>query len=73
MEHTLEVLLTQDDVAKIWKVCPKTVYRRRLAGDIPYVQISPRSIRYRIEDVLRYIEEHQRQEANPSSLVDEVK
>lgn len=45
-------LLTTEQVASSWSVCPKTVRRFAKRGVLPEVKIG-RSIRYRLSDVQR--------------------
>ncbi|WP_412505333.1 helix-turn-helix domain-containing protein [Roseovarius sp. SYSU LYC5161] len=53
---TVPVLLTQEEAARIINKSPKWLERDRWAGPtVPYVKLG-RSVRYRIADLLAYIE-----------------
>lgn len=47
-------LLTDQDVAERWGVSPFTVARLRREGGIPFVHITPRLVRMRVEDIEAY-------------------
>ena len=53
---TVPVLLTQDEAARVINKSPKWLERDRWAGPtVPYVKLG-RSVRYRVADLLAYIE-----------------
>jgi len=55
---TVPVLLTQDEAARIINKSPKWLERDRWAGPtVPYVKLG-RSVRYRVADLLAYIEDN---------------
>jgi hypothetical protein len=58
---SVPALLTEPDVAKILGISPTTLKCERSRGRIiiPYVKVG-RLVRYRIEDVDRYIEENRK-------------
>jgi excisionase family DNA binding protein len=50
----LEQLLTVKDLANLWKVSPKTVYRRVWKEKVPHIKLG-RAIRFRPSDIQRYL------------------
>ncbi len=55
----MKELLDSRQAAKVVNVRPRTLegWRRRGCGP-PFIRLSPRAVRYRIEDLERWIEEH---------------
>jgi hypothetical protein len=53
--HNLETLLTEDDYARLVKRSVKTVRKDRLFGRGPKFLKLGRSVRYRPEDIARYL------------------
>ena len=54
----MDELLTRDEVAKLLKVNPITVYRLTKQGKLPAVKLSGRFVRYQKRDVLSLINRH---------------
>lgn len=54
----MDELLTRDDVAKLLKVTPITVYRLTKQGKLPAIKIGKRFVRYKKPDVLELINRH---------------
>lgn len=54
----MDELLTRDDVAKLLKVNPITVYRLTKQGKLPAIRIGKRFVRYQKTDVLDLINRH---------------
>jgi excisionase family DNA binding protein len=52
----MEELLRKEEVAEILKISPRTVWKWKHSGMLPFVEIAPRTYRYRRGDVLRMIE-----------------
>jgi hypothetical protein len=51
-------LLDQNQAADFLRLSPRTLEAKRLSGNGPkFVRISARAIRYRIEDLQRFVEE----------------
>lgn len=63
-EHTnLPQFLTSGEVAKLFRVDPSTLSRWRKAGKGPKpTQITAKTVRYRRDEVLKYLEEHDSQD-----------
>ena len=57
MTEELDLLLTVDQVAKLLKVAPGTVYRFLSQGRLPRVKLGSRSVRIHRDDLLAFIEE----------------
>lgn len=53
---TSPLLLSEEEAAARLLVCPRTLRRLRMAGEIRYVALAGRRIAYRLEDCLAYIE-----------------
>ena len=54
----MDELLTRDEVAKLLKVNPITVYRLTKQGKLPAVKLGGRFVRYQERDVLSLINRH---------------
>ena len=54
----MDELLTRDEVAKLLKVNPITVYRLTKQGKLPAVKLGGRFVRYQECDVLSLINRH---------------
>jgi len=54
----VDELLTRDEVAKLLKVNPITVYRLTKQGKLPAVKLGGRFVRYQKRDVLSLINRH---------------
>ncbi|MFC2067903.1 helix-turn-helix transcriptional regulator [Chloroflexota bacterium] len=54
----MDELLTRDEVAKLLKVKPITVYRLTKQGKLPAVKLGGRFVRYQKHDVLSLIDRH---------------
>lgn len=52
----MEDLLTVEDVAKILKLQPGTIYRLIYKKEIPVIKIGLRTYRFRQEDIMKFIE-----------------
>ncbi len=50
-------LLTAAEAAELLRVAPRTVYTWGLEGVLPRVILAPHTIRYRMSDVRKFIEE----------------
>lgn len=48
-------LLTEKQAAERLRVCTKTLYNMRRRGEIPFVRLKGRVIRYRIQDLDAFI------------------
>ena len=48
--------LTSDEVARILRVDKRTLQNYRSEAKIPYYQINKRTIRYRTEDVIKFLQ-----------------
>lgn len=46
-EVTMNELLTAEELARLLKVSPKTVYRLAWSGGLPVIRISPKCVRFR--------------------------
>ena len=53
-------LLTHEELAGRFKVKEREIHRRRTAGDIPFVLLGPKIIRYRWISVLEALENFER-------------
>lgn len=51
-------MMTVEQVAKILNVTPKTVYRLVNSREIPYVKLGYRILRFKQEDINKYINQH---------------
>jgi hypothetical protein len=57
-----EVLLREQDAARLLSVSPRTLQAWRYRGGGPaYVQVSARAVRYRLSDLRRWTQERLRQ------------
>jgi excisionase family DNA binding protein len=65
---TLSALLTDRDVAALLLVQPDTVRRWAAAGQLPSVRLGGRLLRFRAEDVERWIDEYAHREQPADSL-----
>lgn len=54
----LPEMLTEQQAADALHVCTRTLRRLRQEGAIRFVAVTPRTIRYRIEDIEAFIENH---------------
>ena len=54
----MDELLTRDEVAKLLKVNPITVYRLTKQGKLPAVKLGGRFVRYQERDVLSLFNRH---------------
>jgi excisionase family DNA binding protein len=68
---TRTALLTRPEVAEILRLKVATIKAKTARGEIPSVKMG-RAVRYRPEDVYRYIVEHTRQAAISSSASPEL-
>lgn len=55
-----EELLTPIEMARKLRISTKTLARKRLAGEIAFVEISPRTFRYPKQDGVEYLESRYR-------------
>ena len=46
------LFLTSEDVATILRVCKRTLQNYRSEGKLMYYKVSPKTIRYRVADVV---------------------
>lgn len=63
----IEALLTEGEAAGLLGISERTLRDIRRNGEIRYVAVSKRIIRYRIEDCREYIEAHVRAESPPQA------
>lgn len=54
-DEKVTVLLTSEEVATFLKVTPRTIYNYRKENKLPFIQISRKSIRYKLSDVLNFM------------------
>lgn len=57
----MDQLLTIEEVADLLRVNPRTIHRYVSQGLLPCVRFSKKTIRFRREDVLRFVEIHHRE------------
>ncbi len=57
----IDQLLTIEEVADLLKVNPRTVHRYANQGLLPCVRFTKKTVRFKREDVLRFIEIHHRE------------
>jgi excisionase family DNA binding protein len=57
-------LMTEPEVCEVLRMTRNTVLRERRRGALPYVRLG-RNVRYRAEDLIRYIDERVQGEAVP--------
>lgn len=62
-------LLTDEDLAARWGVSTYTVERLRRSGAIPSLRITPRTPRYRVEDIERYEQQQSRATGTEPEIV----
>lgn len=58
-EHDRDQLLTKYEVADLLRVAPTTVTKMGRSGVLPRVVLNARTIRFRMDEVRRYIREQQ--------------
>ena len=46
-----EILLTEQQAAKAANLSPRTLFSLRQSGDLPFVRIGAKCIRYRVSDI----------------------
>ena len=49
-------VLTRSEVAKMLKVCPRTIDRMIRCGEIKFCKLGPRYIRFKFDDILAMME-----------------
>lgn len=63
---TRTTLLTRQEVAEILRLKEATIKAKTARGEIPSVKMG-RAVRYRSQDIYRYIVEHTREAPRPST------
>lgn len=70
--HVKEELYTIEEVAKIFKVEKRTVYKWMDKGVISYVRINKKTVRFRAKDLDEFIKKHLVKNQEIDEFVDEI-
>ena len=60
VSHLGEPLLSADEVAAYFSVSPTTIYRLAAQGELPAIEIAPRVLRFKVQDVREFLERRTR-------------
>jgi len=65
-------LITPEELAKILKVSKRTVYYWLEKNMIPYIRINKKTVRFRPEDIEKFLHSHTIKTTDIDKVVDEI-
>lgn len=63
------ILVTEEQGAELLSISVQTLYRLRMAGDVPFVQLGNRNIRYLVSDLVAWAESRRQTRQTDSDAV----